>query len=211
MHRIFRVKAYEMEHGPHFDEEMARKAVSKMENEDGSRGPHWSLEETTTLANQHGINLNGRFNRYDWYVALNMIYSDYYKVIVNIANTNSVRHFVEFAKAWLADKDVDEGKMWYYYVYVMCDKIRIAEMECYEEEMLERRGRNEEDDEDEFGKYRMGAYRRGGRGRGMRGGFGRRTEYEYDEYEKMREREREREYEPYSEYGRNRSTRYIRY
>ena len=31
MHRIFRVKAYEMEHGPHFNEEHARKAVMKME------------------------------------------------------------------------------------------------------------------------------------------------------------------------------------
>jgi hypothetical protein len=39
MHRIFRVKAYEAEHGPHFNEEHARKAVSKMENEDGTRGP----------------------------------------------------------------------------------------------------------------------------------------------------------------------------
>lgn len=48
MHRIFRVKAYEAEHGPHFNEEHARKAVSKMENEDGTRGPHWSIEETTT-------------------------------------------------------------------------------------------------------------------------------------------------------------------
>lgn len=44
MHRIFRVKAYEAEHGPHFNEEHARKAVSKMENEDGTRGPHWSAE-----------------------------------------------------------------------------------------------------------------------------------------------------------------------
>lgn len=44
MHRIFRVKAYEAEHGPHFNEEHARKAVSKMENEDGTRGPHWSKE-----------------------------------------------------------------------------------------------------------------------------------------------------------------------
>lgn len=33
MHRIFRVKAYEKEHGPHFNEEYARKAVMKMENE----------------------------------------------------------------------------------------------------------------------------------------------------------------------------------
>lgn len=71
MHRIFRVKAYEKEHGPHFNEEYARKAVMKMENEDGTRGPHWSLEETTTLASQYGIALGSKFNRYDWFVALN--------------------------------------------------------------------------------------------------------------------------------------------
>lgn len=76
MHRIFRVKAYEMEHGPHFNEEHARKAVMKMENEDGTRGPHWSLEETSALASQYGISLSGKFNRYDWFVALNMVYSD---------------------------------------------------------------------------------------------------------------------------------------
>lgn len=75
MHRIFRVKAYEMEHGPHFNEEHARKAVMKMENEDGTRGQHWSLEETSALASQYGISLSGKFNRYDWYVALNMVYS----------------------------------------------------------------------------------------------------------------------------------------
>ncbi len=79
MHRIFRVKAYEMEHGPHFNEEHARKAVMKMENEDGTRGPHWSIEETTTLASQYGISLTGKYNRYDWYVALNMVYSEHSK------------------------------------------------------------------------------------------------------------------------------------
>lgn len=84
MHRIFRVKAYEMEHGPHFNEEHARKAVMKMENEDGTRGPHWSLEETSALASQYGISLSGKFNRYDWFVALNMVYSDYCKVLLNI-------------------------------------------------------------------------------------------------------------------------------
>lgn len=127
MHRIFRVKAYEKEHGPHFNEEYARKAVMKMENEDGTRGPHWSLEETTTLASQYGIALGSKFNRYDWFVALNMVYSDYYRVIMNITGSNNTKHYVEFAKAWLNDKDIDEGKMWYYYIYVMCDHIREAE------------------------------------------------------------------------------------
>lgn len=111
MHRIFRVKAYEAEHGPHFNEEHARKAVSKMENEDGTRGPHWSVEETTALASQYGINLGSRFNRYDWFVALNMVYSDYYKVIISMTNSNSTKHFVELAKAWINDKDIDEGKI----------------------------------------------------------------------------------------------------
>lgn len=92
MHRIFRVKAYEKEHGPHFNEEYARKAVMKMENEDGTRGPHWSLEETTTLASQYGIALGSKFNRYDWFVALNMVYSDYYRVIMNITGSNNTKH-----------------------------------------------------------------------------------------------------------------------
>lgn len=89
MHRIFHIKAYEKEHGPHFNEEHARKAVMKMENEDGTRGPHWSIDETTVLASQYGITLGSKFNRYDWFVALNMVYSDYYKVIINITGSNS--------------------------------------------------------------------------------------------------------------------------
>lgn len=82
MHRIIRTKAYEAKHGPHFDEEHARKAVSKMENEDGSRGQHWSVEETSALANQYGIRFDSKFNKYDWYVALNMVYSDYYCLFI---------------------------------------------------------------------------------------------------------------------------------
>lgn len=73
MHRIFHIKAYEKEHGPHFNEEHARKAVMKMENEDGTRGPHWSIDETTALASQYGITLGSKFNRYDWFVALNIV------------------------------------------------------------------------------------------------------------------------------------------
>lgn len=101
MHRIFRVKAYEMEHGPHFNEEHARKAVMKMENEDGTRGPHWSLEETSALASQYGISLSGKFNRYDWFVALNMVYSDYYKVLLNITGSNNIKHQLSVMRKWL--------------------------------------------------------------------------------------------------------------
>lgn len=99
-----------------------------MENEDGSRGEHWSLEETTSIANQYGINLKGeKYNKYDWYVALNMIRSDYYRAVVTMTSSDHIKYFVELAKAWLNDKDIEEGKMWYYYCYIMCDKLRKTE------------------------------------------------------------------------------------
>ena len=40
---------YEAINGPHFDEEHAKYAVEGMENEDGSKGPHWTVEETTSV------------------------------------------------------------------------------------------------------------------------------------------------------------------
>lgn len=83
MRERLKIERHEAMYGPHFNEECALKAVSKMENEDGSRGEHWSLEETTSIANQYGINLKGeKYNKYDWYVALNMIRSDYYRIVL---------------------------------------------------------------------------------------------------------------------------------
>lgn len=77
MRERLKIERHEAMYGPHFNEEQALKAVSKMENEDGSRGEHWSLEEATSIANQYGINLKSeKFNKYDWYVALNMVRSD---------------------------------------------------------------------------------------------------------------------------------------
>lgn len=103
---------YEAINGPHFDEEHARYAVEGMENEDGSKGPHWTVEETTSVANQMGINLKSeKHNKWDWYVAMNMIYSDFYKAVVAITGGASTKHFAELTKAWICDKDISEGKM----------------------------------------------------------------------------------------------------
>lgn len=205
MHRIFRIKAYEAQHGPHFNEEKARKAVSKMENEDGTRGPHWTIEEAVALANQHGIRLDEKFNKYDWYVALNMIYSDYYKVIVSIANSAHNKYFVDFAKAWLCDKDIDEGKMWFYYVYVMCDKIRTAEEELYERD----RYKYEDEDDDEESMRARGRRGRMSRTRAM-SDYDRDYDDDFEDRRHMREEE-ERFYNKPYEFGRGRSTRYVRF
>ena len=170
-----------------------------MHNEDGSRGQHWSIDETSALANQYNIRLDEKFNKYDWYVALNMVYSDYYKVIVNCVGSNNSKYFVELAKAWLNDKDIDEGKMWYYYVYVMCDKIRDAEEEYFEKQYSKY---EDDDDEESYGLYRRGGMRRSSYGR-------------YKEYDRDYSKEYDDEYDrkPYSEdnYKRGSSVRYIRY
>lgn len=122
MRERLKIERHEAMYGPHFNEECALKAVSKMENEDGSRGEHWSLEETTSIANQYGINLKGeKYNKYDWYVALNMIRSDYYRAVVTMTSSDHIKYFVELAKAWLNDKDIEEGKMWYYYTQMSAD------------------------------------------------------------------------------------------
>lgn len=124
MRERLKIERHEAMYGPHFNEECALKAVSKMENEDGSRGEHWSLEETTSIANQYGINLKGeKYNKYDWYVALNMIRSDYYRAVVTMTSSDHIKYFVELAKAWLNDKDIEEGKMWYYYCYSLSNTL----------------------------------------------------------------------------------------
>lgn len=129
---------HERMYGPHFNEECATKVVAKMENEDGTTGQHWTINDTTTVANQYGISFDPRkYNKYDWYVAMNMVYSDYYKFIINTLHSNNIKYFVDLAKAWLEDKDIDEGKMWYYYKYVMCDLYRD----------------DEEDDEEYYDEY----------------------------------------------------------
>lgn len=81
---------YEAINGPHFDEEHARYAVEGMENEDGTKGPHWTVEETTSVANQMGINLKSeKHNKWDWFVAMNMIYSDFYLAAMGNQNNNT--------------------------------------------------------------------------------------------------------------------------
>lgn len=51
MHRIIRIKAYEAEHGPHFNDEHARKAVNKMENEDGTNARTYLSSQTIMTKN----------------------------------------------------------------------------------------------------------------------------------------------------------------
>lgn len=103
---------YKEIYGCHFSEWMLDKALSKLQNEDGSTGGHWDLATTTSVANNNGIVFD-KFNEYDWNYVMNMFYSDFYRVVGN--DTNS---YIKLSKAFLEDKDAPEGKAYRYYKYV---------------------------------------------------------------------------------------------
>ena len=101
---------YKELYGCHFSDWMLEKATSKMINEDGTTGPHWTVEQTTSVARQNGISFD-TFNEYDWNYVMNMVYSDYYGAV-----SNSVDSYMKLARRFLMDKDAKEGKALHYYL-----------------------------------------------------------------------------------------------
>jgi len=99
--------------GTCFDEVSAKYAVSQMDNEDGTKGEHWTIVDTTNAAKSVGITFD-TFNEWDWYYVLNMIYSDHFKTIGS--NTSM---YVSFARDWLMDKDAPKGKVFLYYAMIL--------------------------------------------------------------------------------------------
>lgn len=101
---------YKEIYGPHFNDWMLEQATKSMINEDGTTGPHWTLEQTTSVAKSNSITFDS-FNEYDWNYTMNMIYSDYYGAV---SNDTSV--YVKMAKKFLMDKDAKKGKAFCYYL-----------------------------------------------------------------------------------------------
>lgn len=102
--RLFWETAYKLHcvaYGPHFDENLAKKAVARMKNVDGSSGEHWTYEQTSQLADQQGIT-----QKADWYYVMNMLYSDYSEIY-----GSDINMYIRVAKAYMSDPDAPEGKV----------------------------------------------------------------------------------------------------
>ena len=86
-----------------------------MQNADGTTGPHWTMEQTTAVAESMGIQPN-ELQRWAWGVTMNMMYSDYYPVAVEFG-LNRPEFYAALAKAFLCDKDGPgpEHKLMAYY------------------------------------------------------------------------------------------------
>lgn len=90
--------------------QQAERWTEAMENEDGSQGPHWSMEQTKQVQAQQDINCDP----IEFYVAMNMMYSDYMKVAKKLG-VNKIDFYACMAKAFLDDKDVSPGKLRRYF------------------------------------------------------------------------------------------------
>jgi len=92
----------------------AEEITRKMVNEDGSKGAHWNMDQTKQVMEQRGI----QCDPVEFYIAMNMMYSDYYPVAKKL-NVNSVEFYADMAKAFLDDKDAGKDKLAKYFAYVV--------------------------------------------------------------------------------------------
>ena len=88
---------------PHFTRKTAEYVVSRLENKDGTKGGHWSYEQTTSV-------MPDGLHEADWHYVLSMIYSDYYK------SGRSDETYIGLAKDFLDDPDAPDGKAKKYYL-----------------------------------------------------------------------------------------------
>ena len=84
--------------------ECAEYAVSKLINEDGSKGQHWDFETTSKLADKYEI-----LDKPAFYYVLNMIYSDFYE------SGRNDSEYVKDAVKFMNDKDAPHDKAERYY------------------------------------------------------------------------------------------------
>ena len=80
-----------------------------MENEDGSRGPHYDMQQIVAAADKAGVHFED-FDEKEFCIAVNMMYSDYCKVAKKyVAPDKELAFFADLAKAFLEDEDGPEA------------------------------------------------------------------------------------------------------
>ena len=85
-----------------FSREDAMRWAEHMQNADGTVGPHWTMDQTSAVADASGIPHD--IPRWAWGVTMNMMYSDYYDVARKFG-VNAPEFYAELARAFLMDKD----------------------------------------------------------------------------------------------------------
>lgn len=107
---------YTMEYmtGAMLDRQTADKWMAEMENTDGTRGAHWSFEQTNQVREQRKIDCDP----IEFYAIMNSVYSDY-AIVAKKYSVNNVDFYADLAKAWINDKDAVPNKAAAYYEHIV--------------------------------------------------------------------------------------------
>lgn len=96
------------------DEELAEEWTAMMHNADGTKGAHWQMEQTEKVMEMRNLDCDPM----EFFVAVNMMYSDYSKV-ARKHGVNTLDFYADMALAFLDDADAVEDKLMAYYECVV--------------------------------------------------------------------------------------------
>lgn len=99
---------------PVLTREVADRWMKSLKNEDGTTGPHWTMEQTKQVQAQRGIDCEPL----EFWVAANAVYSDYFGVAKEM-DVNNIDFYAKMARAWLHDDDAMPDKAARYYDYIV--------------------------------------------------------------------------------------------
>lgn len=88
----------------------AREWTGKMKNSDGTRGEHWTMEQTTQVLRQRGWDCSPA----EFYAVMNSLWSDYGRTAQRYG-ADKVDFWADLAHDWLQDEDAAAGKAERYY------------------------------------------------------------------------------------------------
>lgn len=94
----------------HLTHDEAEEWCDSMVNADGTKGCHWTLEQTQDVAKQRSINCDPN----DFWAVMNMMYSDYCQVAKR-QSVDTPGFYADMAKAFLEDADAADGKAYLYW------------------------------------------------------------------------------------------------
>ena len=99
---------------PQLTKEKAEQWVRSMQNANGTRGQNWNMEQAKHIMTRYGY----QCDPLEFYVALNMMKSDYSKAAAQLG-MDKEEFYAAMAKAFLMDEDAHKDKLARYWQYVV--------------------------------------------------------------------------------------------
>lgn len=100
-------------HSHEIDEDMAMEWVSGMKNADGTRGPHYKIDQVEQWRSTNCMDCD----KWEFFVTVNMMYSDYCKTAEKMG-VSKLDFYGHMAKDFLKDEDATPDKLYKYKEYI---------------------------------------------------------------------------------------------